>query len=193
MALLSGLLVTVLPRVVGANFLYESSHVCDSSLASQPCLANGTYHTYAMDVGGNFASAVNGTLYDSYDTTDLYIAPAQYDHSSDTDVYYYYDNALPATVLGRTSCLMEGTHAAKCDHFHVRFNQQLAIDLGWGDGTAADQSRLQAIACHETGHTVGLTHVEGNESLYQCMSTPIDADTPHTMGTHNVGHVNGYY
>lgn len=52
-----------------------------------------------------------------------------------------------------------------------------------GQGTQA----LRALACHENGHAVGLTHVGGT-----CMVTPIDPGQIGFSGDQN-GHINLHY
>lgn len=56
------------------------------------------------------------------------------------------------------------------------------------------------MACHETGHTVGLTHLHVDDDAggdatwgekYKCMNT--NRGAPHLLRDHNVAHINQRY
>lgn len=184
--------------VSATNFAGDQSGFrCDTSQVNETCLSdNSTFYVY-KNVGANYAAAIDATLYGSWDTTDIAVYSASQAHGSSTDAYYYYVN-LPNSLLGQVNCQsVSSSDARRCTHFHVELDQLEAIAQGWGDGTSADQQRLQAIACHETGHTLGLFHVtNGSASTYHCMRNTTTSNfgtVPHTVGPHNVGHVDGFY
>lgn len=174
-----------------ANFIGESYvYACDRSQETEPCLADNSVHRVFMDVGPNYRAAINATLYQSWDTTDVDVVDAHGAHGS-TDVYYSYRD-LPGARLGQTNCITLSADQRFCDHFHVTLDRAAAIEWGWGDGTRGDQQVLKTIACHETGHTLGLYHVVDEPSVYRCMTTPISEMTPSTVGPHNANHMRYY-
>jgi hypothetical protein len=132
-------------------------------------------------------TAVRATLYGSYDTTDLVIAGPTASHTGSVDVFYRHGN-LPGNILGLASCQTWSGH--ECDHWHVIY------DHDGLDGRS--DAYLRSVACHETGHTLALHHPNvnnhgwGNDNFrFECMRN--GAVFPIHLGTHNVGHLNGYY
>jgi hypothetical protein len=135
-------------------------------------------------------AAVSRTMYSSYDTTDLSIPPRRDQHSAGLDVHYR-NGSIPDSpegrVVGLTSCQIWEGH--RCDHWHVIFDGAQIADYS--------DAKLQWLACHETGHTVGLKHGSvdpdagpGNVAAYQCMRY---SPFPIYLGAHNATHINNHY
>lgn len=88
--------------------------------------------------------------------------------SAETDIVYQRGAHEPSRVLGRTVC-NDAVSSTRCDQHDVRFD------------TGAPSGRN--LACHETGHAVGLTHgqeadpaqANGANSLGR-MQTPLTGD-----------------
>ena len=146
--------------------------------------------TLVVHRGGNLTQTgkdnIAWTLNNSWDTTDLNVS---YDStpvtsgSAETDIMYTVNpGVVPGTLDGITWC-DDAVTSEKCDQHYVAFD------------TATP---YRALACHETGHSVGLTHGQqafpqisnGDDSL-ACMTTnPIESMY---VGTHNVTQVNATY
>ena len=90
---------------------------------------------------------------------------------------------MTGTTIGFTWC-DDAVSARRCDQHYVRFRFD----------------RINAeLACHETGHAVGLTH--GHEAAPResqtaaelgCMETPNSGRRPH-LGGHNKAEINATY
>lgn len=162
----------------------------------------GSLTVYRGNLGPAMGSATYMTLFGSYDTTNL--APV-FEVSSptesgpgETDIIFKYYSA-PSSVYGRAECDDPSIGNDRCDSFYVYFNMDF---LNAHVGASWYTTFTQALACHEIGHAVGLTHgfnanpviSNQNESLH-CMRTDMYAwgqDDP-TLGTHNVDMINSVY
>lgn len=78
-------------------------------------------------------------------------------------------------------------------------NYLYSCDQGYVRITTNTSYHRRALACHETGHAVGLLHggnadpiVSSTDSRLGCMRTPFDADS-YTLGPHNVAQINETY
>jgi hypothetical protein len=84
-------------------------------------------------------------------------------------------------IVGYTKCL--ALSGSACQQFEVRF------DNDWmGPKTTAQERWL---ACHELGHTVGLTHT--SQAVPACMSPNDQLANPSTLTSHDSAHLTGYY
>jgi hypothetical protein len=131
---------------------------------------------------------VDQTLFGSYDTTDLNV----YKHPDpiwtgpgETDVIYRVNaNDVPDGHLGGVWCDDASNGAiAECDQFYAAFRNQPSV----------------ALACHETGHTVGLTHgsdaypqVPDDHYDLRCLRDPLISTDPY-VGPHNVDQIDDTY
>jgi hypothetical protein len=191
------LLATLAGLASANNFAGDQAgFTCSTAPANEVCLADSSHHTFFKDVGPNYSAAIDATLNDGWAaTTVLTVGPAAEAHGG-TDAYYFYSN-LGGGLLGQVNCLTLGPNPGRCIHFHVELDVNEAIAQGWGDGSGFDQNRLQAIACHETGHTLGLFHVTGGSATtYHCMRNTTTANfetVPSTIGPHNRAHIDGFY
>lgn len=137
-------------------------------------------------------SSVRWTLNESWDTTRLNVvyhssSTVSYSGESETDIIYFSDpSSVPGDLEGVTWCedAVEAPPpmAIRCDQHYVAF----------------DASASRRLACHETGHAVGLTHgehasprvINGDDRL-ACMTTaPIESDN---VGPHNTRQVDDEY
>ncbi len=128
----------------------------------------------------NIASALNN----EYVPTDLsvsYVSTPSYSGSAETDIIYQQRDNLPGTADGFAWC-NDAVTSTKCDQHYNAFE------------SASPSVRL---ACHETGHAVGLTHGQqaspqlgnGDNSL-GCMTTPVETSD---LGAHNTNMINATY
>lgn len=122
-----------------------------------------------------------------YDTTDLNtneVSTAVYGGSAETDIIYGQNpGGLSGTTIGRAWC-NDAVSSYRCDQHYVRFRYD---DI------------VSALACHETGHTVGLTHgKEASPKLAQsdtrlnCMVTPL-VNSLKYLGGNNADNINSTY
>ena len=138
----------------------------------------------SMSAGGE--SNTRATLNDSYTTTALnvsYPSTVVLTGSAETDIVYRVDaSQVPSGFIGWTYC-DDAVSLYQCDQHYVYFEFQPSITL----------------ACHETGHAVGLTHgddaspqVSNTADSLHCMRTPISyADR--WVGQHNADQINATY
>lgn len=151
-------------------------------------------------------TAVRRTLLNSYDLTDLYVyVPriASTTGPTETDIMYGYDESQAPGVGGYTFCDDANLPGPRCDQHYILFdggNICGVVDClpPVHDGDGIDWDGLRAIACHETGHAVGLTHgvnadpeQSNSASALSCMRT--GGVPPWRLGNHNVGQINHVY
>jgi len=147
---------------------------------------NATLEVYRQaSVGTIGKQQIRTTLDSSYNATDLtvrYEDPPVYTGPAETDIIYRVRD-VPGTAIGITFC-NDAVTETKCDQHYVTFQRQPAVP----------------IACHETGHAVGLLHPgdadprvseDGLDQLsFRCM-TNLGFDP--TLGPHNARQINATY
>lgn len=125
----------------------------------------------------------------SYTTTDLNVS---YTTSSSADARYSNTNSLSPGLIGLYSCT-DADSVDVCDSALIVYDGGNMADEYYDTTT-----EWRALACHETGHAVGLTHQNDaypyNETAANaaCVQTPVPRTT-NTVGGHNVAHINTYY
>lgn len=138
-------------------------------------------------VNSNTKGIVRNALTDEFNPTDLNVSVQSsgvYDGSSETDVVYQTSNSyFSGTDIGMTWC-DDAVSATKCDQEYVRF-RYTSINL--------------ELACHETGHAVGLTHgnnasptQSNTSSALGCLETP-DRGSQYHLGANNIAEINATY
>lgn len=169
-----------------ANFITEGGVTCSTTASNTVCANDNSELTWYEELGPRMSTAVLDTLYNSYDTTRLTVQVAS-GHNGEMDVFYSFVNLQG--LIGQHRCITKAT-TNRCDHAHVDF------DPNELDGQS--DTFLKASACHETGHSVGLTHgmdgrpqLSNNDPVLHCMRLPSNPNT--TVGSHNVAHLNGLY
>jgi len=150
---------------------------------------NRTLTAFFQDsVGSGVKSTVKSRLALLNDNTVLsvsYPATASYSGSAETDIIYQVSSSgFSGTTIGITWC-NDAVTSTQCDQEYIRFRAASDVD--------------DELACHETGHAVGLTHgvdagpSESNTaSELGCMETPDSGSRP-TFGSHNIGEINNTY
>lgn len=167
------------------------------------CMGDNALHTVYVDLGygTQMAIAVWDTLNLSYDTTSVNIQSTSIMHGS-TDVYYGGDNSgPPGANFGVTTCLDYNAPSNKaCQHWHVKFYLNNISSWNYTQNTTFGYNARRHIACHETGHTLGLMHgsqatptMSDLAAAIYCMQThpaPAPFVPAPLVGPHNAGHLN---
>jgi hypothetical protein len=149
---------------------------------------NAALTVYRQDSMTSSAKSVVSTMLSAeYSPTDLTVSVQSsgvYSGGSETDIVYQQSTSgMTGSTIGFTWC-DDAVSSLKCDQHYVRFRYD-SIDT--------------ELACHETGHAVGLTH--GHEaspresqtaSELGCMETPDSGNRPH-IGAHNKSEINATY
>jgi hypothetical protein len=183
----AGLSAAILMLVLWASPASSHNFRGCADPATEPCFANNSTHYFSYNLnasGGRWRAAVEFTRVNSYETTDLTTALAPHEAS---DVYYYIDNT-DRGAYGHYYCLYpEAGRPRVCHHAHIWFN----------DSYSMTQDQRISVACHETGHSLGLRHpndasppAPDDPSVYQCM---VVAGFPIFLGPHNTAHINSRY
>lgn len=150
---------------------------------------DGSSHSYCfqpMDSGAkeNVRNAENFALDDRTDARVVFHRECDYVGGSETDVSW--DTvSLPGTTRGKAYC--EDFDNGKCDQFYAE------LDLAELRKGPHDGGDITKTACHELGHTVGLTH---HSSGYGCM---ISGEMPNANVSwrryvaHHRAHINAWF
>ena len=133
-------------------------------------------------MNGSFQNTILHTFYDS---SPVFSGPGE------TDVVYRSNprdfNDPNRNWIGYTWCddVATGGNAYDCDQQYINL---LNVN-----------TTSTALACHETGHSVGLTHGQdaapvtpNDANVMYCMENPID-DNRNILGPNNVGNINIVY
>jgi hypothetical protein len=125
---------------------------------------------------------VFNALQRNYQPTDLtvsYPGSPSYTGSNETDIIYR-RGSVPSGADGVAWC-DDAVSSVKCDQHYVQFRYA---------------TPGEALACHETGHAVGLTHggnasprLSNTDGRLGCMRTPVSGG----LGAQNVEMINGTY
>lgn len=207
---LLSLLLAVGPAGAG-NWVIDSP--LDSSCIDQadqpnvylrnPCLGDNGQHTYHFEPGFGplMTTAVNWTNDGSYDTTDLDTLFENVAHNGSTDVYHENNDNLANGVNAIYFCVTDAA-GYRCNHAHVQYHGDYNTTAA-GGAIQNSVSRRYALACHETGHSVGLLHTSEdsnpntqNEDKGCMYNNPVFGDANGVdalVRGHNVGHINNFY
>ena len=163
---------------------------------SNPCayqsgvnsLDGGTTKVKYENLQAIMTTAANATLNTTYQGTTLGIVwvSSGYDvkfKDKNYDDYCGYDwHETSGGTIGTYNCWRlkaSGPYAGACDKATLRFDTSFT--------TITNSSTRQGLACHEFGHSTGLTHRSTD-----CMN----AASPYpstTLDSHSLDHLNGYY
>lgn len=150
---------------------------------ADPCFANNSTHYMSYNLTTGWRTATEATRTGSYETTDLTTVLSVHDSS---DVYYEVETQS-TSYYGIYFCVTFGS-SGTCNHAHVTYNGP--------NGAGLTATELKSVACHETGHTLGLRHPgdvgapDSDQTTYRCM---VVNGFPDTLGPHNAGHLDARY
>jgi hypothetical protein len=143
-------------------------------------------YQFDSNLSAHMRSASDWTLINSYNTTDLNVVKFADGHRNDLNNHYAI-GAMPLPgLIGYHDCVYwVSLSRTRCRHGHIRYNNA-------GLSTTTYE---RALACHETGHSVGLRHkgtTANTQSIVRCVWTPLNPNDPY-LGAHNVAHINRTY
>lgn len=104
---------------------------------------------------------------------------------SDTDVKAY-DMDYTGGNWDRTVALYTCTSTANTDPGTCQ-QGKVQFDLSWLN--SYQQAQRESVACHETGHSVGLDHHSSDKS--SCLHWQTDVDVSNGFNQHDKDHING--
>jgi hypothetical protein len=174
------LLLAGTSTAVASNFgaIYEeptSVSFQDDSLLS---------YQWDTNLSSDMRTASGGTLTGSYATTDLNVTKFADGHRTDLNNQYAIGSMPISGLIGYHDCVywVSGSRT-RCRHGHIRYK----------NSSLSTNTYEKALACHETGHSVGLRHQGSlSQSTVRCMYNPVPSTDPY-VGSHNVAHINGLY
>ncbi|HZD01107.1 MAG TPA: hypothetical protein VFA46_13225 [Actinomycetes bacterium] len=141
-------------------------------------------YQWDTNLSSRMRTASDRTLTGSYATTDLNILKFADGHRTDLNNQYALGSMPDPSYIGYHDCVYWVSFSkTRCRHGHIRYKNS---NLG-------NTTYEWALACHETGHSVGLRHQGSlSQSTVRCMYNPVPSGDPY-VGTHNVNHINGLY
>lgn len=128
----------------------------------------------------NALYAMNTSLDRDTDVTDFF---ASCNHTT-TDVEWL-DANLPDAIRGQYQCKV--LNSGICNHSHVILDPA-ELNIGIDD----DQDTTKT-ACHEAGHSVGLTHITGGSDCMRNGELPFPDEIYYTYNAHHISHINGAF
>jgi hypothetical protein len=141
-------------------------------------------YQFDTNLSSRMRTASSRTLVNSYATTPLDILHFSDGHSTDVNNHYAIGPMPSPGLIGYHDCIyLVANSAVRCWHGHIRYANSDLANTTWE----------WALACHETGHSVGLRH-QGtlSQSTVRCMYNPVPKNDPY-VGTHNTAHINAFY
>lgn len=132
----------------------------------------------------NIASAAYNALGAPTDAVAKFDEECDYSGGTETDVSWDTVN-LPGTTRGQAFC--EDFDDGRCDQFYAE------LDLAELRQGGNDEIDITKTACHEFGHTVGLTHHDDGYGCMKSGSVPSTELRWRRYGDHHKGHINAWF
>lgn len=194
LSVLSVVVAVVVPGgpVEATNFVTVNSsdwHECVTSTA-RPCMGDTVNHDYYGGyLGPSMGNATFEALYLTYDTTNVnVVVTSPYQSNPWTDIVFTY-GPLAGTTVGLYQC-DDDLSGWRCDRSIITYDD---VDIASYTG-----SQLRRLACHEIGHSLGLTHGSDAKDNYDngddelgCLQTPLQ-DGVYLLN-HGTRHINNNY
>lgn len=141
------------------------------------CRPDNFEHTFCWDstYSSPFYNAATYAM-GNVDTQTSYWDTRMSPCTSSTDVRFQQTNAPGSGTRGDYLCLAKNS-AGDCERSRVRLNPDLLTDT----------TNRQKTACHEVGHSGGLTH---GDTFGDCMRNGYVTGGYQTYNAHHIGHLN---
>jgi hypothetical protein len=143
-------------------------------------------YQFDTNLSAHMRAASDWTLTKSYATTDLNIVKFADGHRTDLNNQYAIGAMPIAGLIGYHDCVYwVSLSRTRCRHGHIRYR----------NASLSTTTYERALACHETGHSVGLRHrgtTANTQSIVRCVWNPVPPGDPY-VGSHNVAHINSLY
>jgi len=159
------------------------------SVAADTCKTDNSDVTVFLQASLTSAAktTIKERLTNQYAATDLSVTvqtAGVYSGSSETDIVYLQSaSGMPGTLAGIAWC-NDAVSTTRCDQAYVQFRYD---------------TFSSELACHETGHAVGLTHgvnayprQSNTSSALGCMETPVSGSRS-GLGANNIYQINSTY
>lgn len=149
-----------------------------------PCPTVDKHLTYFFGAGlsSDMRSRINESRLWSFEAVSNWSTSVTTNHDR-ADLHFLGEN-LPGDTLGLYRCSV--VQGSRCGHGHIRFDEAAMDSFEYGVASR------RGLACHETGHGVGLLHplaTEADTAVHQCMMTRVNP-WPSGLGSHNAAHLN---
>jgi len=150
--------------------------------------ADSAIHEYCWGPGFDAALKDNATaafvnLDAQTDMSDSFLPVC---NVTTTDVWWF-DADLPGTVRGQYKCVTWVVFDSICNSSDITLDP---AQINIGDFDQLDTTKS---ACHEVGHSVGLTHITGGDDCMMNGQIPNENAQYQRYNAHHVGHINGRY
>jgi len=149
-------------------------------------------------------TATRRALRGSYEArTDLDVDIVRNFNPGVTDISFGYQD-LPGRIFGRWVCYSSDysdlNGGVRCWAGRVHYDADY-IEDNFASASSRDKELRQALACHEVGHGVGLTHgedadpdVDNQAGFLGCMKTrALESQRVPWLGSHNISRINDVY
>ena len=150
--------------------------------------ADGVGHTYCWGSGFNDALKDNAdaAMANLDAQTEMFDSFQASCDVVNTDIFWF-DADLAGERRGESFCVTWITYGEICNSADVRLDP---VKLNEGDDDNLDTTKT---ACHEVGHTVGLTHSSSGDDCMRSGEMPSTNVQWRRYNQHHVGHINGRY
>lgn len=150
------------------------------------CRTDNAYTTFFVEfsISEPGYQTIASVMAFQFDPTDLDVwedTTPSYSGSSETDIIFQQRNDIPGGAIGAAWC--DDAYGTTCDQHYAAF---------------VSNNPSAELACHEAGHSVGLTHpTEANpvqsagDTTFGCMTNAPMPGT--TLGAHNIQQINSHY
>lgn len=153
---------------------------------------DGSFHSWCWgngvdsDLHNNVINVEDNALDGPTQATEDFHTNCNYSSSTETDVVWFTEN-LPAGTRGRNFC--ENFEGGVCDQNYTSLD---LAEIAIGDNDELDETKT---ACHELGHSVGLTHGAADDCMIngERPVRPAYDVTFERYNPHHIGHIDAWF